>query len=68
MLRYPCIFEEVLGIDEISVMDKLEILKNDIFIDELEFNYSNYKKRKDYTKTDKELSDMLYFDKIQGRI
>ena len=58
MLRYPCIFEEVLGIDEISVMDKLEILKNDIFIDELEFNYSNYKKRKDYTKTDKELSDI----------
>lgn len=59
MLRYPCIFEEVLGIDEISVMDKLEILKNDIFLDEIELNYGNYKKRKNYTKTDDELSDML---------
>ena len=59
MFRYPCVLEEVLGIDEISVMDKLEILKNDVFIDELDMKYGNYKKRKDYTKSDNELSDML---------
>ena len=59
MLRYPSIFEEVLGIEEIGVMERLEILKNDIFLEDLELNYSNYKKKKDYSKTDAELSDML---------
>ena len=59
MYRYPTVFEETLGIDEISVMEKLEILKNDIFIDELNLKYGAYKKRKDYTKTDEELSEML---------
>ena len=59
MLRYPCIFEEILGIDEIGVMERLEILKNDIFLDDIESNYSKYKKKKNYTKTDEELSIML---------
>ena len=30
MFRYPCIFEEVLGIDEISVMDKKDYTKNSV--------------------------------------
>ena len=64
MHRYPKVFEEVLGIDEISVMERLDILKNDIFISDIEMNYSNYKKKRSYTKTDEELSSMLK-DKIE---
>ncbi|MBQ9024466.1 MAG: hypothetical protein IJ105_04515 [Bacilli bacterium] len=63
MFRYPTIFEEVLGIDEISVMERLEIVKADNFMSELESNYTTYKKKKTYIKTDKELSEML-MDKI----
>jgi len=59
MLRYPSVFEGTIGMDEIAVMDKLEILKNDLFINDIEYKYSYYKKKKDYTKTDEELSDML---------
>ena len=46
MLRYPSLFETSLGIDSICVMDRLEILKNDILISELEQNISTYKKKK----------------------
>lgn len=68
MLRYPCIFEEVLGIDEISVMDKLEIVRADNFMDNVEETYDYYseniKKRKNYTKNDQELNEMLR-DKVK---
>ena len=63
LLRYPILFEETLGIKEINVMDKLEIVKADNFIDDVEDTYKGYinkiKTKKDYTKTEKELNDML---------
>ena len=59
MLRYPSLFETSLGIDSICVMDRLEILKNDILISELEQNISTYKKKKNYDKSDEELSNLL---------
>ena len=67
LLRYPILFEEEIGIKEINVMNKVEIVRADNFIDDVETTYIDYidiiKKRKDYTKTDKELNDMLN-DKI----
>ena len=63
LLRYPILFEETLGIKEINVMDKLEIVRADNFIDDVEDTYKGYmnniKTKKDYTKTEKELNDML---------
>lgn len=59
MYRYPILFESELGMNSVCVMDRLEILKNDILLDELELNVSLYKKKKNYDKTDEELSNLL---------
>ena len=63
LLRYPILFEQTLGIKEINVMDKLEIVEADNFIDDVETTYNGYidkiKTKKDYSKTEKELNDML---------
>ena len=67
LLRYPILFEESIGINEIGVMDELDIVKADNFIKEVEEDYfgyiKTYKKKKTYTKTDIELNEMLN-DKI----
>lgn len=67
LLRYPILFEKELNINEICVMDKLEIVRADNFIDDVEVTYNDYvdtiKKKKTYTRTNKELNDMLN-DKI----
>ena len=67
LLRYPILFEESIGINEIGVMNELDIVKADNFIKEVEEDYfgyiKTYKKKKTYTKTDIELNEMLN-DKI----
>ena len=59
LFRYPSLFEKELGLEEINVLDNFMVLKSDDFIEDVANEYNCYLKRKDYTKTDNELNEML---------
>lgn len=68
LIRYPILLENELGIEEIGVMNQIDIVKADNFIDDVTLVYNKYvektKCKKTYTKDDFELNKML-IDKIE---
>ena len=63
LVRYPILLEEKIGMNEINIMNELDIIKADNFIEDVEKEYWDYvntaSKKKIYTKTDRELNILL---------
>lgn len=60
LIRYPELFENSLGIEDIGIMNQVNIIKSDNFIDEVELDYNNYISMcKKYKKSDVELNEIL---------
>ena len=66
LVEYPCLLDRTLNLDSVRIMDRLEIVKSDNFVDKLDEFYDDYfgvitgvKTRNKKTKTKDEINQML---------